>query len=72
MIIWIAPWVAIFLVDWVLRRYRYVPAELQRTGPGLVYWANGGINWPAIVAQLFGMVCRHVGPLAPPSTSRAG
>ncbi len=33
-IVWIAPWAAIFLVDWVMRRYRYVPAELQRTDKG--------------------------------------
>ena len=31
-IVWIAPWVAIFLVDWALRRWRYVPSELQNTG----------------------------------------
>ena len=52
-IVWIAPWTAIFLVDWVLRRRRYVPAELQR-GSGGLYWRKGGIHWPAIVAQLLG------------------
>ena len=35
-IVWIAPWTAIFLVDWVLRRYRYVPGDLQRTTRGPV------------------------------------
>ena len=55
-IIWIAPWAAIFLVDWVLRRLRYVPGELQRTDRGSLYWNQGGIRWPAIVAQLLGMV----------------
>ena len=29
-IVWIAPWSAIFLVDWVLRRYRYVRASCRR------------------------------------------
>ena len=53
-ICWIAPWMAIFLVDWVLRRYRYVPVELQRTkAPGL-YWRHGGVHWPAIIAQAIG------------------
>ena len=37
-ICWIAPWCAIFLVDWVLRRYRYLPAELQKTDRTSVYW----------------------------------
>jgi purine-cytosine permease-like protein len=51
---WIAPWMAVFLVDWALRRYRYVPGELQRTDPGSLYWRSGGIHWPAIAAQALG------------------
>ena len=54
-IVWIAPWCAIFLVDWALRRYRYVPSELQKTGRDSLYWRKGGIFWPAIVAQVVGM-----------------
>jgi len=54
-IIWIAPWCAIFLVDYALRRYRYVPSELQNTGPGSLYWRKGGVFWPALVAQVVGM-----------------
>ncbi|HEX3946373.1 MAG TPA: cytosine permease, partial [Acidimicrobiales bacterium] len=54
-IVWIAPWTAIFLVDWYLRRCRYVPGELQRTDRGSLYYRNGGICWEAIVAQLVGM-----------------
>ena len=54
-IVWIAPWCAIFLVDWVLRRYRYVPSELQKTGRDSLYWRKGGIFWPALVAQVVGM-----------------
>jgi nucleobase:cation symporter-1, NCS1 family len=56
-IVWIAPWSAIFLVDWALRRFRYVPRELQRTDRGSLYWSSGGVHWPAVAAQLFGMVC---------------
>ena len=48
-IVWIAPWCAIYLVDWALRRYRYVPSELQNTGRGSLYWRKGGIYWPAVV-----------------------
>lgn len=54
-IVWIAPWGAIFLLDWVMRRYRYVPAELQRTDKGGLYYRNGGYFWPAIIAQVVGM-----------------
>jgi len=54
-IVWIAPWVAIFLVDWALRRFRYVPSELQNTGRTSLYWNSGGVFWPAIIAQLIGM-----------------
>jgi nucleobase:cation symporter-1, NCS1 family len=55
-IVWIAPWVAIYLVDWVLRRYRYVPGELQKTGKDGLYYRKGGFYWPALIAQLLGMV----------------
>jgi NCS1 family nucleobase:cation symporter-1 len=52
-IVWLGPWCAIFLVDWLLRR-RYDP-------PGLVhergrYFRSGGVHWPAIIAQAVGMV----------------
>ena len=53
-ICWIAPWAAIYLVDWGLRRWRYVPAELQRTDRTSLYWGIGGVHWPAIVAQAAG------------------
>jgi purine-cytosine permease-like protein len=54
-IIWIAPWFAIFIVDWWMRRSRYVPAELQKTDRSSIYWSSGGVNWSAIIAQLLGM-----------------
>jgi purine-cytosine permease-like protein len=54
-IIWIAPWCAIYLVDWALRRYRYSSADLQKTDRTSIYWAQGGVNWAAIVAMLLGM-----------------
>jgi nucleobase:cation symporter-1, NCS1 family len=54
-IVWIAPWSAIFLVDWALRRYRYVPSELQKTDKTSMYWRSGGVFWPALIAQVVGM-----------------
>jgi NCS1 family nucleobase:cation symporter-1 len=55
MIIWIAPWVAIFLVDWWLRRGRYDSRSLL-SGRAGVYWRNGGIHVPGVVAQVTGML----------------
>ncbi len=54
-IVWIAPWSAIFLTDWLLRRCRYVPSELQKTGRDSLYWRRAGIFWPAWAAQVVGM-----------------
>jgi nucleobase:cation symporter-1, NCS1 family len=55
-ICWIAPWCAIFLVDWALRRFRYVPSELQKTDRSSIYWRHGGIHLPGIIAQILGTV----------------
>ena len=54
-IVWIAPWAAIYLVDWAMRRYRYAPGELQRTDRGGLYYRTGGICWEAVAAQVLGM-----------------
>jgi NCS1 family nucleobase:cation symporter-1 len=53
MIWWIAPWTAIYLVDMVLRRYRYRPEDLLRARDGL-YWYRNGINWVATGSLLLG------------------
>ena len=56
-IVWIAPWMAIYLVDWMLRQYRYNAAELQRTDrDGLYFSGTTGVNWNAIVAFVIGLV----------------
>jgi NCS1 family nucleobase:cation symporter-1 len=53
-IVWIAPWCAIFLVDWLLRRGRYDPMSLAQSRGGL-YYRNGGWHTPALIAQALGM-----------------
>ncbi|NNN16618.1 MAG: thiamine permease [Acidimicrobiaceae bacterium] len=53
-VVWVAPWTAIYLVDWLLRKKRYQEQELQRTDGG-IYYRNGGVHWPAIIAQILGM-----------------
>jgi len=56
-IVWIAPWLGVYLMDWILRKYRYNPAELQRTDREGLYWSGaGGVNWSSIVALVVGMV----------------
>jgi nucleobase:cation symporter-1, NCS1 family len=52
-ILWLGPWCAIYLVDSFLRKNRYDPAALLDERGGR-YFRNGGVHWPAIIAQLVG------------------
>jgi len=54
-VVWLAPWFGILITDYLLRRARYDSASLQSARGGL-YWRNGGIHWPAVIAQVVGMV----------------
>jgi nucleobase:cation symporter-1, NCS1 family len=54
-IVWLGPWCAIYLVDCWLRRNRYDAAALLNERGGR-YFRNGGVYWPAIIAQAVGMV----------------
>lgn len=71
MLIWFAPWTAIFAVDYFLRRAHYDRASLDSTGMGR-YRRPGGVHMPGVVAQLAGMAAAalwidtsvFVGPLA--------
>jgi purine-cytosine permease-like protein len=55
LIVWLSPWLAIYLVDWWMRHGRYdAPALLaDHGGP---YWRSGGFHVPGVVAQIAGMV----------------
>lgn len=53
-IVWLAPWFAIFMTDYLLRGKRYDSASLFASKGG-TYWRKGGFHWPAIVAQAVGM-----------------
>jgi nucleobase:cation symporter-1, NCS1 family len=55
-IVWLGPWCAIYLVDSWLRRNRYDSDALLNERGGR-YFRNGGVHWPAIIAQVIGMVC---------------
>jgi nucleobase:cation symporter-1, NCS1 family len=54
-IVWLGPWCAIYLVDAWLRRNRYDHEGLLNERGGR-YYRNGGVHWPAIIAQVVGMV----------------
>jgi nucleobase:cation symporter-1, NCS1 family len=54
-IVWLGPWCAIYLVDAWLRRNRYDHQALLNERGGR-YYRNGGVHWPAIIAQVVGMV----------------
>ncbi len=56
LILWLAPWIAIYGVDWWLRRGVYDPPALLDETPRGRYWRNGGFHLPGVVAQLVGMV----------------
>jgi purine-cytosine permease-like protein len=55
-IVWLGPWCAIYLVDSWLRRNRYDTEALLNERGGR-YFRTGGVHWPAIIAQVVGMVC---------------
>lgn len=72
--VWIAPWSAIFLIDWALRKHsadRYHREALFLTGPG-PYWGTAGYRVPALLALLLGGAASamcintavYVGPVA--------
>lgn len=54
-VVWLSAWFGILMVDYLLRRGRYDPPALAVNRGGL-YWRNGGVHWPAIFAQVLGMV----------------
>jgi NCS1 family nucleobase:cation symporter-1 len=55
MIIWIAPWCAVFLVDAMLRRFQYSTSDLLAARGGR-YWFAGGVNRAAFASFLLGAV----------------
>ncbi len=54
-IVWLGPWCAIYMVDAWLRRNHYDNEALLNERGGR-YYRNGGVHWPAIIAQAVGMV----------------
>jgi purine-cytosine permease-like protein len=55
MIIWIAPWCAVFLVDGMIRRFHYSTSDLLAREGGR-YWFAGGVNRAGFASFLLGAV----------------
>lgn len=53
-VVWLAPWFGIYIVDYVLRRGQYDRESLTVRRGGL-YWRDGGFNWKALLALFAGM-----------------
>jgi nucleobase:cation symporter-1, NCS1 family len=51
--VWIAPWGAIFITDFFLRRGDYRSEHLFKGKDG-IYWGDNGVHWPAVIALAIG------------------
>jgi nucleobase:cation symporter-1, NCS1 family len=54
-VVWLSAWFGILMTDYLLRGRKYDSLSLRSARGGL-YWRNGGVHWPAIIAQALGMV----------------
>jgi NCS1 family nucleobase:cation symporter-1 len=64
MVLWIAPWCGIYLVDMVLRKATYNSPDLLRSGGG-DYWYAKGWNVRGIAAFAVGIACAALFANAP-------
>ena len=56
-IVWIAPWLGVFLADWWLRGRRYHSSDLARDDRSSRYFVGAsGVNWAGVVAFAAGLV----------------
>ena len=54
LIAFLAPWLGIYGVDWLLRRGKYDASSLLNATKTSRYWGSGGFNLAGIVAQIAG------------------
>jgi NCS1 nucleoside transporter family len=55
LVILLAPWSGIFVVDYFLRKGNYVSQDLLLPKGGS-YWYTRGVNWPAMIALIIGVI----------------
>jgi NCS1 family nucleobase:cation symporter-1 len=54
-LIFLTPWGAILLTDYLVRRGQYDVEALHTWGRG-PYWYRGGVNWPALAVYAVGII----------------
>ena len=54
--VWAGPFLAIMLVDALLRRWKYDPVGMHTLSPASPYWGRDGWNIAGVTAQLAGMI----------------
>ncbi len=72
LIAFLAPWLGVYGVDWLMRRGTYDAASLLNTTKTSRYWGSGGFNLAGVIAQIAGMAAAclwlsspaFVGPLS--------
>jgi purine-cytosine permease-like protein len=72
LIVFLAPWLAIYLVDWLMRRGKYDAQGLVNTSSASRYYGTAGFNFAGLLAQFLGMAAActwiyspaFVGPLS--------
>jgi nucleobase:cation symporter-1, NCS1 family len=58
LVVWLAPFAAVWITDGLMRRWRYDPGEIHDVGPRSAYWGRHGVNPSAWIALLAGVaVC---------------
>jgi NCS1 family nucleobase:cation symporter-1 len=53
LVVWLAPFAAVWMTDGLMRRWRYEPRDIHDVGPTSAYWGWHGINpcgWIALLA----------------------
>lgn len=54
--IWVGPFGAVWVVDGVLRRWRYDPVGIHENSPASPYWGTGGLNPSGLIALAAGVL----------------
>jgi nucleobase:cation symporter-1, NCS1 family len=55
LVVWLAPFGAVWITDALMRRWRYDPDDIHDTSPRSRYWARHGVSVPAWIALATGV-----------------
>lgn len=54
--VWVGPFAAVWVVDGVLRRWRYDPVGIHQFTPASPYWGTAGVNVRGFASMAVGMI----------------